>query len=92
MREHQHVREWDNVIVTGRCFSCPVDTGCHVEKMTGVVGAVCRNEDGDVSVKVWPDESTSDPDGCGKMWFWFDEAQFVVTQRCDDDSEIVEGV
>lgn len=92
MRQHQHVREWDDVIVSGFCFSCPVDGGSSVDDVAGVVGAVCREFDGSVSVKVWPHSIGNDPDKCGKMWFWFDEATFQVLEREDPEDEKIEDV
>jgi hypothetical protein len=59
--------------------------------ITGVVGTISPASDSDPAViKVWPDNSDMDPDGCGRMWFFWDHIESV--EKLNEPEQEIENV
>ena len=68
------VEPWDEVKITGTCFS-----ECPDVRMVDVVGTVATVDHEGDSIKVWPHAEI----GGGKLWFVLSTASITVLYRPD---------
>jgi hypothetical protein len=67
---HKDVEPWDEVKISGRCFSEDTD-------MVDVVGTVATVDHEEDSIKVWPHAEIGD----GKLWFVLSTSSITLLHR-----------